>query len=76
MKSKLFIFVIIFLSSFSAYAVKCADFDTQREAQEYMENGGSKRLDGDKDGEACECLPGGSSYNKSICKSWHKKNGK
>lgn len=62
----------------NAYAVKCADFKTQAEAQKYYEAGkrGGKRLDRDKDGEACECLPSGSGYNKSVCKRWHKKYGK
>lgn len=43
----------------------CADFDTRPEAQSfYLKVGGSKndvnRLDGNKDGEACESLPQGS----------------
>ena len=29
--------------------------------------------DPDKDGEACECLPGGSAYHKSVCKQFRKK---
>lgn len=62
----------------NAHAVKCADFKSQAEAQRYFEAGkkGGKRLDGDKDGEACECLPGGSGYDKSVCVRWRKKNGK
>lgn len=35
-----------------------------------MNSYGAYRLDGDKDGEACECLKGGSAYNKNICKKW------
>lgn len=40
----------------------CEDFDTQQEAQEFFENAGgpsqdTNRLDGDKDGIACEHLP-------------------
>lgn len=66
------------LLSSMAYAVKCADFDTQAEAQAYHDSGkrGGKRLDGDKDGEACECLPGGSRYHENICKRFRKKYGK
>ncbi len=62
----------------TSYAVKCADFKTQADAQRYYEAGkkGGKRLDRDKDGEACECLPGGSGYYKSVCKRFRKKYGK
>ncbi len=62
----------------TAYAIKCADFNTQAEAQKYYESGkrGGKRLDGDKDGEACECLPGGSHYYDSVCKRFRRKYGK
>ncbi len=40
----------------------CDDFSTQAEAQKFFENAGgvsedTNRLDGDKDGEACESLP-------------------
>lgn len=52
----------------AAGAVACRDFDTQEEAQRYHEeHGGNTRLDGDKDGEACECLPGGSAYGSQKC---------
>ena len=51
-----------------AGAVAGRDFDTQEEAQRYHEeHGGNTRLDGDKDGEACECLPGGSAYGNPKC---------
>lgn len=54
--------------SATAGAVACRDFGTQEEAQRYHEeHGGNTRLDGDKDGEACECLPGGSAYGSSKC---------
>ena len=45
----------------TAYAVKCADFKTHKEAQAYFnaKKPGYKRLDRDKDGSACDCLPGG-----------------
>lgn len=44
----------------------CSDFETQPEAQKFFEKvGGSEndlnRLDGDKDGDACESLPKGGS---------------
>ncbi len=42
-----------------AWAVKCADFKTQKEAQAYFIKKGDKRLDRDNDGSACDCLPGG-----------------
>lgn len=42
----------------------CSDFATQSEAQKFFDNAGGvagdvNRLDGDKDGEACESLPKG-----------------
>ena len=54
----------------------CKDFNTQTEAQKYFKAHNAKRLDRDKDGEACECLKGGSSYNKNSCKRWRKKHHK
>lgn len=51
-----------------AGAVACRDFSSQEEAQHYHEeHGGNTRLDGDRDGEACECLPGGSAYGSPKC---------
>lgn len=46
----------------SADSYNCNDFDTQPEAQTFYERVGGlgndvNRLDGDKDGEACESLP-------------------
>lgn len=66
------------LSFANAKAKYCKDFPNQSAAQQYFESRatGSKRLDHDKDGEACECLQGGSGYNKSTCTRWRKKNGK
>ena len=55
---------------YNKWFVRCADFSTQAEAKEHMNSYGAYRLDGDKDGEACECLKGGSAYNKNICKKW------
>ena len=59
MKYLLAILFICFTSQ--AYAVKCADFKNQKEAQAYFnaKKSGYKRLDRDKDGSACDCLPGG-----------------
>lgn len=52
----------------SAAAVTCRDFATQGDAQRYHDaHGGNTRMDGDKDGEACECLPGGSAYGNPKC---------
>ena len=60
--------VLMAAVSTTAGAVACRDFDTQEEAQRYHEeHGGNTRLDGDKDGEACECLPGGSAYGSQKC---------
>ncbi len=78
MKKLLFTSIVVASVFNTAYAVKCADFKTQAEAQRYYEAGkkGGKRLDRDKDGEACECLPGGGGYYKSVCKRFRKKYGK
>jgi hypothetical protein len=56
----------------------CKDFATQAEAQAYYDARylNWKRLDGDKDGEPCECLSGGSASHKSFCKKWREKHGK
>ncbi|RUM71152.1 MAG: hypothetical protein DSZ07_01135 [Sulfurovum sp.] len=56
-----------------AKAKYCKEFNSQAEAQKYFKTHNAKRLDRDKDGEACECLKGGSSYDKSSCKRWRKK---
>ena len=59
-------FVICTLLMFSfptlTFAVACKDFKTHQEAQAYFnaKKAGYKRLDRDKDGSACDCLPGGS----------------
>lgn len=47
---------------------RCSQFESQAEAQRYMLEHGAHYLDRDKDGEACECLPGGSRHGDSICK--------
>jgi endonuclease YncB( thermonuclease family) len=43
----------------AAQAVTCSSFKTQEEAQAYMQRYGAKKLDGDRDGIACERLPRG-----------------
>ena len=70
--------LILFMATSFSYprAKYCKDFNTQAEAQKYFEKYNAKRLDRDRDGEACECLKGGSGYNKSSCRKWRKKNGK
>ena len=53
----------------SACAVACRDFANQEEAQRYHdEHGGNTSLDRDHDGEACECLEGGSAYGSPKCR--------
>jgi micrococcal nuclease len=49
----------------------CADFDSQAEAQEVLEDDPSdpNGLDGDYDGVACEDLPGGNSVSLSASPS-------
>lgn len=68
---KVFIIAISLLLAIpyaQAKRVKCADFATQAEAQAYMERNGAYYLDRDRDGQACECLPGGSKYGNSVCR--------
>jgi len=78
MRTLILLFALAAIPSIASARAKCADFSTQAQAQRYFEahKPGWKRLDGDKDGEACECLPGGSSYDKSSCKRWRRKYGK
>ena len=61
-----------------AKRVSCKVFDDQTGAQVYFDarQKGWKLLDRDKDGEPCECLPGGSKAGESVCRRWQKKNGK
>ena len=74
---KILLITILFSLAISARAIYCKDFKTQAEAQKYFKSHhNAKRLDRDKDGEACECLKGGSGYNKSSCRRWRKKNHK
>ncbi len=57
------ILTLVFASSIPsiAFAKYCKDFKTHQEAQAYFnaKKPGYKRLDRDKDGSACDCLPGG-----------------
>ena len=76
MKKIFVILCIIGISIIDAKAIYCKDFDTQAEAQKYFIKYNAKRLDRDKDGEACECLWGGSAYDTSSCRYWRVKNGK
>ena len=75
---KFFAFLLMYIPILLLASTKCADFDTQQQAQRYYnaKKPGYKRLDRDKDGEACECLKGGSGYYKSSCKRWRKRYGK
>ena len=61
-------FLLILVLGFTSIQVKtkkCADFSTQKQAQAWYEQckqsgqTGWKSLDRDKDGSACDCLPGG-----------------
>ena len=58
----------LILSSVTARAATCSMFATQAEAQAFFIKYKAKELDRDKDGEACECLPGGSKDGAAICK--------
>ncbi len=72
------IFLILILATLLEARTTCKNFDTQAQAQRYFDakQPSWKRLDGDKDGEACECLYGGSAYDKSFCRKWREKHGK
>lgn len=77
--NKLMIAALIAALPLAAQAgISCKAFDDQAAAQAYYaaQKPGYKILDKDKDGEACECLPGGSKYGESVCRAWRKKNGK
>jgi len=73
------LFVLLFIFSVDLFGrVTCRDFNTQAEAQRYFDARKAywKKLDGDKDGEPCECLRGGSSYDKRVCRKWRERYGK
>ena len=70
--------VLLILTTLSLQArVNCAQFADHAEAQRYYEarQHGWKSLDRDHDGEACECLPGGSASGSSVCRRWQRKYG-
>jgi hypothetical protein len=62
---KILLFLVLGLTALQVYAKKCADFNTQKQAQDWYEQRkksgltGWKSLDRDGDGQACDCLPGG-----------------
>ena len=65
MEKKILI-LAIFAMQFT-YAQKCSNFATQEEAQKFHDENNATYLDRDKDGEACECLEGGSAYGSPKC---------
>ena len=68
---KLFLFSMLLTITLPINAgVRYSDFNTQEEAQRYYETHHAYHLDRDRDGEACECLPGGSKYGSSRCKKY------
>ena len=71
-------FLVLSASTAHAGRISCKDFSNQAQAQKYFKakKKGWKLLDRDKDGEACECLNGGSRYTDGRCKSWRAKNNK
>ena len=70
-KKFILVFMFFILSSFALgkSRVYCSDFATQAQAQRYYQQNNAYWLDRDGDGEACECLPGGSKYGSSRCRS-------
>lgn len=69
---KKIIFILLLLNSLPVFSlnVRCSDFNHQAEAQKWHnQNKQISKLDRDKDGEACECLRGGSAYNSNKCKN-------
>ncbi|ATF75954.1 excalibur calcium-binding domain-containing protein [Pasteurella multocida] len=67
---RIWVSLMIAITACSVHAkrVTCKHFATQAEAQAYMEKYKAYHLDGDHDGEACECLPGGSSHGLARCR--------
>ncbi|MDO5058311.1 MAG: excalibur calcium-binding domain-containing protein [Neisseria sp.] len=68
--------LLTFLSASAPLFAKttCSSFNTQAEAQRYYLTHNAYWLDRDRDGEACECLPGGSKYGKRTCKKYRRLN--
>lgn len=75
---KIFLISLSLILTIAEARTVCKQFNTQAEAQSYFnqKKKGYLSLDGDKDGEACECLKGGSGYYRSVCKKWRIRNGK
>ena len=68
--ARVFCGVCLVAMASAAGAVSCKSFATHAQAQAYFnaKKPGYKRLDRDKDGSACDCLPGG---NGTKCpKKW------
>ena len=61
MKNIILTFLLVLSIPSLTFAKYCKDFKTHQEAQAYFntKKPGYKRLDRDKDGSACDCLPGG-----------------
>lgn len=62
MKISIFMIAALLFFPTVTFAKYCKDFKTHQEAQAYFnaKKPNYKRLDRDKDGSACDCLPGGS----------------
>lgn len=52
--------------SAQAKRARCADFTTQQEAQDFFQKNNATYLDRDKDGVACESLPGGNATPRTT----------
>ena len=61
MKNIILTFLLVLSIPSLTFAKYCKDFKTHQEAQAYFnaKKPGYKRLDRDKVGSACDCLPGG-----------------
>ncbi len=63
-----FLLVLLLVTTTFSARVRCDNFATQAEAQAFMKRNNAYYLDRDRDGQACECLPGGSKYGSSKCR--------
>ena len=61
------ILILVWAAIPFAHAQKCSNFTTQAEAQKYYDENEATYLDRDHDGEACECLEGGSAHGSPVC---------
>ncbi|WP_143244830.1 excalibur calcium-binding domain-containing protein, partial [Basilea psittacipulmonis] len=66
MKLKLTLSILLMSLSTTAFAARCADFATQAQAQQYMEQHNDKSLDRDGDGVACEHLAGAAAVSEKA----------